>query len=191
MLGDTAIAVHPDDPRYKVRPSSVVPLVHKLTLQQHLHGKYAVHPFLDRRIPIITDSIVVDMEFGTGAVKITPAHDPNDYDVGVRHNLPFINLLNDDGTFNDNAGPNFKVILNSVANGCGTHRPAESIGHEAVPCSHSCREGAAGRRFVCRDEGQPHADPDLQVCALAQITFNVRTHYTANTANLAISLNKC
>lgn len=91
MLGDTAIAVHPDDPRYK-----------------HLHGKYAVHPFLDRRIPIITDSIVVDMEFGTGAVKITPAHDPNDYDVGVRHNLPFINLLNDDGTFNDNAGPNFK-----------------------------------------------------------------------------------
>ncbi|KAF9510893.1 hypothetical protein BS47DRAFT_1347375 [Hydnum rufescens UP504] len=91
MLGDTAIAVHPDDPRYK-----------------HLHGKYAVHPFLDRRIPIIQDSIAVDMEFGTGAVKITPAHDPNDYEVGVRHNLPFINIMNDDGTYNDNVGPTYK-----------------------------------------------------------------------------------
>ncbi|GLB42945.1 putative class-I aminoacyl-tRNA synthetase family protein [Lyophyllum shimeji] len=90
MLGDTAIAVHPDDPRYK-----------------HLHGKFAVHPFLSRRIPIVTDSIAVDMEFGTGAVKITPAHDPNDYDVGVRHNLEFVNILNDDGTFNANAGELF------------------------------------------------------------------------------------
>lgn len=87
MLGDTAIAVHPQDPRYK-----------------HLHGKFAVHPFLGRRIPIICDDIVVDMEFGTGAVKITPAHDPNDYEVGIRHNLEFINILNDDGTFNENAG---------------------------------------------------------------------------------------
>ncbi|PFH46539.1 hypothetical protein AMATHDRAFT_69603 [Amanita thiersii Skay4041] len=91
MLGDTAIAVHPDDPRYK-----------------HLHGKFAVHPFLDRRIPIVTDSIIVDMEFGTGAVKITPAHDPNDYEVGMRHNLEFINILNDDGTLNDNVGSEFK-----------------------------------------------------------------------------------
>ncbi|KAL6303664.1 tRNA synthetases class I-domain-containing protein [Sparassis latifolia] len=91
MLGDTAIAVHPDDPRYK-----------------HLHGKFAVHPFLGRKIPIITDAIVVDMEFGTGAVKITPAHDPNDYEVGVRHNLEFISILNDDGTFNANAGEKFQ-----------------------------------------------------------------------------------
>ncbi|KAF4597436.1 hypothetical protein EYR40_007895 [Pleurotus pulmonarius] len=91
MLGDTAIAVHPDDPRYK-----------------HLHGKFAKHPFVDRRIPIVADSIIVDMEFGTGAVKITPAHDPNDYEVGVRHKLPFINIFNDDGTFNENAGEKFK-----------------------------------------------------------------------------------
>ncbi|KAI0086782.1 tRNA synthetases class I-domain-containing protein [Irpex rosettiformis] len=91
MLGDTAIAVHPNDPRYT-----------------HLHGKFAKHPFLDRRIPIITDDIIVDMEFGTGAVKITPAHDPNDYEVGVRHKLEFINILNDDGTFNANAGEKFK-----------------------------------------------------------------------------------
>ncbi|EKM74711.1 hypothetical protein AGABI1DRAFT_65441 [Agaricus bisporus var. burnettii JB137-S8] len=92
MLGDTAIAVHPDDPRYK-----------------HLHGKLAVHPFVPgRKIPIVTDSIIVDMEFGTGAVKITPAHDPNDYDVGVRHSLECINILNDDGTLNANAGEKFK-----------------------------------------------------------------------------------
>jgi valyl-tRNA synthetase len=88
MLGDTAIAVHPDDPRWK-----------------HLHGKFAVHPFLDRRIPIITDGVTVDMEFGTGAVKITPAHDPNDFECGKRNNLEFINLMNDDGTYNANAGP--------------------------------------------------------------------------------------
>ncbi|KAJ2768924.1 valine--tRNA ligase [Coemansia nantahalensis] len=88
MLGDTAIAVHPEDPRYK-----------------HLHGKFARHPFVDRLIPIVTDAVAVDMEFGTGAVKMTPAHDPNDYEVGKRHGLQFINLLNDDGTFNENAGP--------------------------------------------------------------------------------------
>ncbi|OXG32312.1 valine-tRNA ligase [Cryptococcus neoformans Ze90-1] len=88
MLGDTAIAVHPNDPRYT-----------------HLHGKFAVHPFNGRRIPIVTDAITVDMEFGTGAVKITPAHDPNDFECGMRNNLEFISLMNDDGTYNENAGP--------------------------------------------------------------------------------------
>jgi len=91
MLGDTAIAIHPEDPRYK-----------------HLHGKFVIHPFSQRRIPIVCDDIIVDMEFGTGAVKITPAHDPNDYEVAVRHKLEFINLLNDDGTLNENAGEEFK-----------------------------------------------------------------------------------
>ena len=91
MLGDTAVAVHPDDTRYK-----------------HLHGKYAIHPFLGRRIPIVTDKITVDMEFGTGAVKITPAHDPNDFECAVRNKLEFISLMNDDGTYNHNAGE-FKV----------------------------------------------------------------------------------
>jgi valyl-tRNA synthetase len=60
-------------------------------------------------MPIITDSIAVDMEFGTGAVKITPAHDQNDYEVGIRHGLEFINILNDDGTLNGNAGEKYKV----------------------------------------------------------------------------------
>lgn len=79
MLGDTAIAVHPNDTRYA-----------------HLHGKQVVHPFCDRKLPIICDDMV-DIEFGTGAVKITPAHDPNDYEVGKRHNLPFITIMDDDG----------------------------------------------------------------------------------------------
>jgi valyl-tRNA synthetase len=87
MLGDTAIAVHPDDKRYK-----------------HLVGKLAIHPFLpDRKILIIADE-EVEMDFGTGAVKITPAHDPNDFAKGKKHKLEFINVLNDDGTLNGNAG---------------------------------------------------------------------------------------
>lgn len=95
MLGDTAIAVHPDDTRY-----------------QHLKGKFAVHPFIPgRRLPIVFDSMV-DMAFGTGAVKITPAHDPNDYEVGVRHNLEFINILNDDGTLTVGGGQ-FEVCFRS------------------------------------------------------------------------------
>lgn len=79
MLGDTAVAVHPDDERYK-----------------HLHGKFVVHPFCNRKIPIVTDEFV-EREFGTGAVKITPAHDPNDFEVGKRHNLPFITIFDDNG----------------------------------------------------------------------------------------------
>ncbi|KAL1411261.1 valine--tRNA ligase [Vanrija albida] len=88
MLGDTAVAVHPDDERYK-----------------HLHGKFVIHPFNGRRIPIVTDGITVDPEFGTGAVKITPAHDPNDFECAQRNNLEFISLMNDDGTYNENAAP--------------------------------------------------------------------------------------
>ena len=87
MLGDTAVAVHPDDPRYT-----------------HLHGAQLVHPFCDRLIPVITDGELVDMAFGTGAVKITPAHDPNDFACGRRHGLPEIVVLNDDGTINSNGG---------------------------------------------------------------------------------------
>ncbi|HVU01444.1 MAG TPA: valine--tRNA ligase [Polyangiaceae bacterium] len=87
MLGDTAVAVHPDDPRYT-----------------HLHGKKLRHPFVDREIPIVTDAVLVDMKFGTGAVKVTPAHDWNDFATGKRHGLPEINILNLDGTINENGG---------------------------------------------------------------------------------------
>jgi valyl-tRNA synthetase len=88
MLGDTAVAVHPDDPRYA-----------------HLIGKNVRHPILGREFPIVGDAILVDPEFGTGAVKVTPAHDFNDFEVGLRHDLPFIDILNDDGSVNENGGP--------------------------------------------------------------------------------------
>ncbi len=87
MLGDTAVAVHPDDSRYK-----------------HLIGKQVTIPLVNRDIPIIADPILVDPKLGTGAVKVTPAHDPNDYACGLRHNLPMINILNPDGTINENGG---------------------------------------------------------------------------------------
>ncbi len=87
MLGDTAVAVHPDDPRYT-----------------HLHGKKLVHPFVDRLVPIVTDAILVDMKFGTGAVKVTPAHDFNDFATGKRNGLEEINIFNLDGTVNENGG---------------------------------------------------------------------------------------
>jgi valyl-tRNA synthetase len=87
MLGDTAVAVHPDDHRYT-----------------HLIGKTLTHPFNGREIPIVADSILVDPEFGTGAVKVTPAHDFNDFDVGKRHDLAMINILNLDGTINGEGG---------------------------------------------------------------------------------------
>lgn len=74
---------------------------------RHLHGKTLIHPFTNRKLPILQDDFV-DMEFGTGAVKITPAHDPNDYEVGKRHNLPFLNIFTDDGYIVDGYGQ-FKV----------------------------------------------------------------------------------
>jgi valyl-tRNA synthetase len=77
-------------------------------------GKFAVHPLNGRRIPIVADSVLVDMAFGTGAVKITPAHDPNDFETGKRHKLEFINMLTDEGCINQEGGrfqglPRFQV----------------------------------------------------------------------------------
>jgi valyl-tRNA synthetase len=86
MLGDTAVAVHPEDDRYK-----------------HLVGKTVILPLVNREIPIIADDFV-DKEFGTGAVKITPAHDPNDFEAGIRHNLPQIKVINDDATMSEHTG---------------------------------------------------------------------------------------
>ena len=86
MLGDTAVAVNPKDPRYKDKI-----------------GKMLKLPLTDREIPLIADDYC-EMDFGTGAVKITPAHDPNDFEIGIRHNLPQIRVIADDGTMNENAG---------------------------------------------------------------------------------------
>jgi valyl-tRNA synthetase len=87
MLGDTGVAVHPEDPRYG-----------------HLVGKTLLLPLVDREIPIVADDSV-DPKFGTGAVKVTPGHDPADYERGARHKLPIINVLNNDGTMNEECGP--------------------------------------------------------------------------------------
>lgn len=89
MLGDTAIAVNPKDERYS-----------------HLIGKTVTLPLVDKEIPIVADSYV-EMDFGTGVVKITPAHDPNDFEVGARHNLPIIDVMTDDGKMNENAGEKY------------------------------------------------------------------------------------
>ena len=86
MLGDTGVAVNPEDEKFK-----------------HLIGKTCILPLVDREIPIVGDEYC-EIGFGTGAVKMTPAHDPNDFEVGLRHNLPVIRVLNDDGTINENGG---------------------------------------------------------------------------------------
>jgi valyl-tRNA synthetase len=87
MLGDTAVAVNAGDERYK-----------------HLHGKKVLLPLMNREIPIITDDLAIP-EFGTGVVKVTPAHDPNDFEAGLRHNLPQIEVIDDQAHMNQNAGP--------------------------------------------------------------------------------------
>ena len=87
MLGDTAVAVNAKDERYT-----------------HLHGKKVLLPLMSREIPIITDELA-QPEFGTGAVKVTPAHDPNDFQAGLRHNLPQINVMDEHAHMNPNAGP--------------------------------------------------------------------------------------
>ena len=97
LLGDTAVAVNPEDQRYK-----------------HLVGKMLKLPLTDREIPIIADEHA-DMEYGTGVVKITPAHDQNDYEVGQRHNLPMITVIGFDGKMNENAGANYEDLTTEEA----------------------------------------------------------------------------
>ncbi|MGY8786803.1 MAG: valine--tRNA ligase [Fidelibacterota bacterium] len=97
MLGDTAIAVHPEDDRFK-----------------HLIGKTVTLPLVDREIPIISDDYV-DPEFGTGCVKVTPAHDPNDFAIGERHDLEFINIMNDDASLNSNVPEKYRGMTREDA----------------------------------------------------------------------------
>ncbi|KAK1584519.1 hypothetical protein Q3G72_033689 [Acer saccharum] len=128
MLGDTAIAVHPEDKRYS-----------------HLHGKFAIHPFNGRKLPIVCDEILVDPKFGTGAVKITPAHDKNDFETGKRHNLEFINIFTDDGLINRNGGPDFegmprfkaRVAITEALQKKGLYRGAQNNDMALGICSRS------------------------------------------------------
>ncbi|XP_044401811.1 valine--tRNA ligase, mitochondrial 1 isoform X1 [Triticum aestivum] len=126
MLGDTAIAVHSQDERYK-----------------HLHGKYAVHPFNGRKLEIICADDLVKATFGTGAVKITPAHDSKDFKVGKQHNLDFINIFTDDGNINENGGPQFEGMPRFTARAAvidalkekGLYRGMENNDMELGRCS--------------------------------------------------------
>ena len=97
MLGDTAVAVNPKDERFK-----------------DYIGKKIKLPLTEREIPIISDEFV-NVEFGTGCVKVTPAHDPNDFEMGQRHNLKFINIMNDDATLNENVPEKFRKISREEA----------------------------------------------------------------------------
>ena len=97
MLGDTAVAVHPKDKRFK-----------------HLIGKTVILPLTNREIPVIGDEFV-DMEFGTGCIKVTPAHDPNDFDIGKRHDLEFINIMNEDASLNSNVPEKYRNLSRESA----------------------------------------------------------------------------
>lgn len=153
MLGDVAVAVHPDDERY-----------------QHLVGKELVHPFFaDRRVVVIADGYV-DREFGTGAVKITPAHDPNDFEMGARHNLPLINIFTPRAEVND-AGGEFVGLERGFARTkvkgrleeLGLTRGTQSIKHNVSVSQRSgvVIEPLLSRQFFVKTRG--FADKALEV----------------------------
>lgn len=160
MLGDTAVAIHPDDERY-----------------QHLIGKTAILPLVDREIPIITDDYV-DKEFGTGVVKITPAHDPNDFEVGLRHNLDQIRVMDDAGIMNEHAGKyrgmdrydaRDKIIKDLKNQGllAGIEDHDHNVGH-CYRCDTVVEPIISKQWFV---KMQPLADPAIQAVKDGKVQF--------------------
>ena len=161
MLGDTAVAVHPDDERYK----DVV-------------GKHCVLPLVGRRLPIIADPYV-DPEFGTGALKITPAHDPNDFDIGREHGLDEISVIAEDGTMNENAGKRYAGLTAAKAqekvvadlHEKGSISAAEDYTH-SVPFSHRSGERIEpliSLQWFCAMDDL--AKPAIEVVEDGRITF--------------------
>ena len=163
MLGDTAVAVHPGDERYR-----------------HLIGREVVLPLTGRTIPIIADAMV-DREFGTGAVKITPAHDPNDFESGKRHNLPRLNVMREDGTMNENAPEKYrgmdrfacrKAVLADLEAG-GFFVRQEKIKHAVGHC-YRCDtivEPYLSKQWFVRMA--PLAEPAIRAVQDGQITFYI------------------
>ncbi len=133
MLGDTAVVVHPDDERYR-----------------DLVGKLIKHPFQDRTIPIVADDILADPELGTGAVKVTPAHDPNDFECGKRNNLEFIDILTNEGIVNENGAP-FAGLDRFEARA----RVKEALTAKGLDRGHKDHEYAPGRCLRCRSVVEP------------------------------------
>ena len=143
ILGDTAVAVHPQDERYA-----------------HLIGKTALVPMLEREIPIIADEHV-DPQFGTGALKVTPGHDPNDYLIAQRHNLPYINITNENGSLNAAAGPYVragslrsqgKAVAGHGGSRPGRRRKAERPRSWPLPTLPHNRRATIEHPVVCEDE---------------------------------------
>ena len=161
MLGDTAVAVNPKDGRYA-----------------HMVGKTLVLPLVGREIPVVADEYV-DMEFGSGAVKITPAHDPNDFEVGLRHGLPVIRVMNDDGTMNENAGAAYagldryaardKVVEDLKA--CGALIKVEPHSHNVGHCyrCHNTVEPIVSKQWFVKMA--PLAKPAIDAVARNKIKF--------------------
>ncbi len=160
LLGDTAVAVHPDDERYK-----------------KLVGKTVILPLVNREIPIIADTYV-EMDFGTGAVKITPAHDPNDFEVGLRHSLPIINVMTDDAHINENGGKYAgmdryearKAMLAELEVG-GFLVKTEAMKHNVGHCyrCHTTVEPRVSKQWFVKME--PLAKPAIDVVKNGEIKF--------------------
>ena len=183
LLGDTAVAVHPDDPRYT-----------------HLVGKKLVLPLTGRCIPIIADSYV-DKEFGTGAVKITPAHDPNDWEVGKRHNLEVINILNPDGTLNASVPEKYRGMTVKAAReaviadleAMGLFKEKENIKHAVGHCyrCHSVVEPYLSEQWFVKMH--PLAEKALAAWKKGELVFypqkweNTYSHWMENIRDWCIS----
>lgn len=136
MLGDTAVAVNSKDPRY-----------------QKLIGKELVHPFIPgRKMKVITDDVLVDMSFGTGCVKITPAHDFNDYECGMRHKLEFVNIFTEDGKINENGGAYAVYRINNTMNLFNF-----LLGYDEVRLQKQDSKGSRGKEALPRQGTQRHA----------------------------------
>ncbi|WP_416198194.1 MAG: valine--tRNA ligase [Sporanaerobacter sp.] len=182
MLGDLAIAVHPEDDRYS-----------------HIVGKYAILPLVNREIPIVADEYV-DMEFGTGAVKITPSHDPNDFEVGGRHNLGQLKIMNDDATINELGGKyegldryeaRKRIIEDLESEGylLKIEEHANSVGH-CERCKTVVEPIISKQWFV---KMEPLAKPALKVYENGELNFiperfgKIYTHWLENIRDWCIS----
>jgi len=161
MLGDTAVAVHPDDSRYS-----------------HLIGKMVSLPLTDRNIPVVADDYV-DPEFGTGCVKITPAHDFNDYDVGTRHNLPLINIFTIDAAINDNAPTQYRgldryVARKKIIEDLDAAGLLERIDDHKLVVPRGDRSGAVVEPFLTDQwfvRAEPLAKPAIEAVETGKIRF--------------------
>lgn len=160
MLGDTAIAVHPDDERYK-----------------DIVGKKVILPIVNKEIPVVADNYV-EIDFGTGVVKITPAHDPNDFEVGLRHNLPVINVLTEDGKMNENAGKYEgmdryecrKAIVKELEEG-GYLVKVEPMKHNVGSCyrCHTIVEPRVSKQWFVKM--QPLVEPAIDTVKKGEVKF--------------------